>query len=255
MVQPHDAASAYWRADVWLSAFSARDDSRSFSVLTPEKSMPTELDDMNRLRVQAETRVYYMLLMRCPDCNSPRHQAYPTSCKHKFHSAFDGERMPTPEDRSRSVLWIGDPCPSCATGIIGQSQYNLRCANCGWLGARIDTISRPVMNPPADEAEAGNRANTAPLQADSPAERRGMAGPLSESEAAPVMPTRQITEEEAFFEVWFNLLRTKRWRAIRPDMGPTPSEGFMLGFKDNMRDGWMARASLHVTPSHRGEKQ
>lgn len=84
---------------------------------------------------------------------------------------------------------IGDPCPTCATGRIGQSQYNLRCANCGWLGPRIETLSRPVMNPPADEAEARNRVHAAPLQADSPAERRGMAGPLSESECRPVMPT------------------------------------------------------------------
>jgi len=45
-------------------------------------------------------RVELMLLMRCPACNSPRHQAYPETCQHKFHEAFDGERMPTAEDCS-----------------------------------------------------------------------------------------------------------------------------------------------------------
>lgn len=43
-------------------------------------------------------RVELMLLMRCPACNSPRHGSYPSSCAHKFHEAFYGERMPTPND-------------------------------------------------------------------------------------------------------------------------------------------------------------
>jgi hypothetical protein len=34
-------------------------------------------------------------------------------------------------------LKTGDQCPICATGRIGQSQYNLRCANCGWLGPQF----------------------------------------------------------------------------------------------------------------------
>jgi hypothetical protein len=59
----------------------------------------------------------------------------------------------------------------------------------------FDTTSRPVMNPPADEAEARNRANTAPRQADSAAVGRGMAGPLTESEAWPVMPTTQSLDQ------------------------------------------------------------
>jgi len=32
---------------------------------------------------------------------------------------------------------MGDPCPVCA-GRIGQSGYNYRCANCGWLGPRVE---------------------------------------------------------------------------------------------------------------------
>jgi hypothetical protein len=40
-------------------------------------------------------RVELMLLMRCPACNSPRHQAYPETCSHEFHNAFIGEHMPS----------------------------------------------------------------------------------------------------------------------------------------------------------------
>jgi hypothetical protein len=36
-------------------------------------------------------------------------------------------------------LKIGDPCPTCASGRIGQSGHNYRCANCGWLGPHIDS--------------------------------------------------------------------------------------------------------------------
>jgi len=32
---------------------------------------------------------------------------------------------------------FGDPCPCCASGKIGQSGYDFRCANCGWLGSRV----------------------------------------------------------------------------------------------------------------------
>jgi hypothetical protein len=51
------------------------------------------------------------------------------------------------------------------------------------------TPSRPVMNSPADKAEARDRANTAPRQVDSDTARRGMAEPLTESERRPVMLT------------------------------------------------------------------
>lgn len=60
----------------------------------------------------------------------------------------------------------------------------------------FDTTSRPVMNPPADKAEARNRVNAAPRQVDSDTARRGMAGPLTESEARPVMPTAHLPESE-----------------------------------------------------------
>lgn len=57
----------------------------------------------------------------------------------------------------------------------------------------FDTTSRPVMNPPADKAEARNRVHAAPRQADSAAAGRAMAGPLTESEARPVMPTARCS--------------------------------------------------------------
>ena len=49
--------------------------------------------------------------------------------------------------------------------------------------------SRQVMNPPADEAEAGNLANTAPRQSDSHDARRGETELSCESEARPVTLT------------------------------------------------------------------
>jgi len=56
---------------------------------------------------------------------------------------------------------------------------------------RNEPVSRPVMNPPADEAEAGNRIHAAPGQADRDAACRGQTGLSSRPEARPVMPTAQ----------------------------------------------------------------
>lgn len=83
---------------------------------------------------------------------------------------------------------IGQPCPMCASGRIGQSGTALRCANCGWL-KYPEHISRPVMNSPADEAEARDRANAAPPQADHDAGCRGETGSSSWPEARPVRAT------------------------------------------------------------------
>lgn len=58
-----------------------------------------------------------------------------------------------------------------------------------------EPTSRPVMNPPADEAEARNRANTAPTQPDSDGGRRVEIGLSSEPEARPVMPTARSLDE------------------------------------------------------------
>jgi hypothetical protein len=58
-----------------------------------------------------------------------------------------------------------------------------------------------------------------------------------------------VTDEDALFEVWWALHRTKRWRETRPDMGPEPSPGYMEGLKDTAKLGWMARANMHVTYS------
>lgn len=61
--------------------------------------------------------------------------------------------------------------------------------------ALANTISRPVMNPPA-QAEAGNRVHAAPGQADRDAARRGKTAPSSRPEARPVMRTEQDRERD-----------------------------------------------------------
>jgi len=69
-----------------------------------------------------------------------------------------------------------------------------------------------------------------------------------------------MTDEEALFEVWWNLMRTERWMKQRPDVGAqAPSPEYMMGFKEHYWLGWQARASLHVTydrsvPQHRTEQ-
>lgn len=55
----------------------------------------------------------------------------------------------------------------------------------------LNTYSPQVMNPPADEAEAGNLVHGAPRQADPAAPGRGKSGLTSGSEARPVTPTEQ----------------------------------------------------------------
>lgn len=79
--------------------------------------------------------------------------------------------------------------PHWPVGPGGARLATSDCYHCGGTGN--EPTSRPVMNPPADEAEAGNRVHAAPPQADSDAGRRGVAGPLTEPEARPVMPTEQ----------------------------------------------------------------
>lgn len=59
----------------------------------------------------------------------------------------------------------------------------------------MNTISRQVMNPPADEAEAGNLANTAPRPSDSHDARRGETELSCEPEARPVTLTAQHPAE------------------------------------------------------------
>jgi len=50
---------------------------------------------------------------------------------------------------------FGDPCPCCASGKIGQSGYDFRCANCGWLGSRVPWA--PVSVKAKDDPLAGVR--------------------------------------------------------------------------------------------------
>lgn len=52
-------------------------------------------------------------------------------------------------------------------------------------------------------------------------------------------------DEEAFFEIWWRLRQHKHWEARYPNERCPPEWG--EGYKDSMKEGWMARASLHVT--------
>lgn len=81
--------------------------------------------------------------------------------------------------------------PAWPVGPGGGRIEPYKCAACGGTGKL--PISRPVMNPPVDEAEAGNRANTAPRQADPDAPCRGETGVSSGSEARPVTATELLT--------------------------------------------------------------
>lgn len=57
-----------------------------------------------------------------------------------------------------------------------------------------------------------------------------------------------MNDEEALFEVWFQLERLKTWRASRIPSDPEqPSEYWSMGLRSEMLRGWLARASLHVT--------
>lgn len=83
---------------------------------------------------------------------------------------------------------VGDKC-ACCTSKLSHRGYDLQCNNCGWVAPR--TQSRQVVNPPADEAEAGNLANTAPRQSEHDDARRGETGMSSCPEARPVIATAQ----------------------------------------------------------------
>jgi len=58
-----------------------------------------------------------------------------------------------------------------------------------------------------------------------------------------------MTDEDAMFEVWFQLQRRKDWEKRYP--GESFHDNWSMGYREAMRDGWMARASLHVV-KHRG---
>jgi hypothetical protein len=56
-------------------------------------------------------------------------------------------------------------------------------------------------------------------------------------------------DEEAFFEVWFQLQRREHFKSLYPT--EAFHENWGLGSHDAMLKAWMARASLHVTPAKR----
>ena len=62
-----------------------------------------------------------------------------------------------------------------------------------------------------------------------------------------------MTDEEAFFEVWFQLHRKKTFEAAPREPSDTLDKhpNWSMGLRSWMLEGWMARASLHVTPAQR----
>jgi hypothetical protein len=63
-----------------------------------------------------------------------------------------------------------------------------------------------------------------------------------------------MTDEDAFFEVWFQMQRRDHWKSLCPNE-PFPEE-WGNGFKGVMRKAWMGRASLHVVSAgNRGEER
>lgn len=104
-------------------------------------------------------------------------------------------------------------CPRCdgrgriepfwPVGPGGARLDDHKCSTCGGTG--IVTISPPVMNSPADEAEARDRAHGAPRQADPAAPGRGESGLTSGSEARPVTPTARHLSSKKESPIVFNL--------------------------------------------------
>jgi hypothetical protein len=65
-----------------------------------------------------------------------------------------------------------------------------------------------------------------------------------------------MSDEEAFFEVWFQLERRKSWERSRIPSDPKdPPKLWSMGLRTWMLEGWMARASLHVTQADTEGKQ
>jgi hypothetical protein len=61
-------------------------------------------------------------------------------------------------------------------------------------------------------------------------------------------------DEEAFFEVWFQLHRKKTFeRTARPGDRIEDHPHWSMGLRDAYLEGWMARASLHVTQAKPGD--
>jgi hypothetical protein len=57
-----------------------------------------------------------------------------------------------------------------------------------------------------------------------------------------------MSNEEGYFEIFWALRRQKTWEKTRLPSDPLkPPPGWSDGFKYAAKEGWMARASLHVT--------
>ena len=58
-------------------------------------------------------------------------------------------------------------------------------------------------------------------------------------------------DEEAFFEVWFQLQRHQDWKRKYP--GEPFHENWGMAAHDAMLQAWMARAGMHVSYARSGE--
>lgn len=59
-----------------------------------------------------------------------------------------------------------------------------------------------------------------------------------------------MSNDEGYFEIYWGLRCQKTWDRSRiPSDSIKPPVGWGDGFKEEARDAWMARASLHVTPA------
>jgi desulfoferrodoxin (superoxide reductase-like protein) len=56
-----------------------------------------------------------------------------------------------------------------------------------------------------------------------------------------------MTNEDAYFEVWWALHRQKQWERNNLDRGQKPTAAFMEGLKATAKLEWIARANFHVS--------
>lgn len=52
-------------------------------------------------------------------------------------------------------------------------------------------------------------------------------------------------DEEAFFEVWFQMQRRKHFESLYP--GDPFREGWGMGYRSAMLEGWLGRANFRVS--------
>lgn len=64
---------------------------------------------------------------------------------------------------------------------------------------------------------------------------------------------KSMNDEEFYFEIWFQLYRRKKFERKYPK--ETMPDGWDMGWRDSMLEGWLARADLHVVTSKHISRQ